>query len=67
MKPTKDVPCPKCKRAIVDIAHFHEPDHLGIQCVIHHKATPIQDVFGVHISYSDNCYLTEKEYQELVL
>lgn len=67
MIPEKPIQCPKCKRDVVEISHFHEPDHLGIQGVIHHKKTPVTDMFGgTHISYSDNCYLTEQEYQEMV-
>lgn len=61
-----DKNCPKCKKPILEICHFHEPDHLGIQSIIYHNKKIVSDLFGgEHEVFNDACFLTEIEYQNL--
>lgn len=62
-----DKNCPKCNRPILTLYHFHEPDNDGIQSIAYHNKRIVIDLFGnEHESFTDACFLTEIEYQNLM-
>ena len=62
-----DKKCPKCGNIGIEIYHFHEPDHIGIQTIIYHDTRTVIDLFGKeHKSFCKPCFLTESEYQKLI-